>query len=51
MLTEEDFEAPAVDVDSAESVATALAQLDSIVGLKGVKTYVKQLVAQIQVCA
>jgi hypothetical protein len=49
MLSEEDFEAPTVDVDAAESVTLALAQLDAVVGLSGVKTYVKQLVAQIQV--
>eukprot|EP00962_Isochrysis_galbana_P024256 scaffold7420_cov97-Isochrysis_galbana.AAC.8 len=49
MLSEEDFEVPAVDVDGTESVAVALDQLDAVVGLKGVKTYVKQLVAQIQV--
>jgi len=40
MLVESDFETPAVDMDSAESVATALAQLDAVVGLKGVKTCV-----------
>jgi len=46
-LIEEDFEPPPM-VDSDDSVQTVLAKLDKVVGLSGVKLYVKQLMAQLQ---
>jgi len=46
-LIEEDFEVPQ-SIDGSDSVQQVLAKLDNVVGLDGVKLFVNQLVAQLQ---
>lgn len=50
-LTEADFESPPSGAKSEENLAAAFRQLDAIVGLGSVKTFVRQLAAQMQLNA